>query len=58
MLQKMNEDKDRSDQKVQELEGSLGLAMQSIRHGCQDPNDEYKPAKGRFEDSPDSVNGG
>ena len=31
MLQKRNEDKDRSDQKVRELEGSLGLAMQAIR---------------------------
>ena len=31
MLQKMNEDKDKNDQKVPELEGSLGLAMQSIR---------------------------
>ena len=31
MLQKMNDDKDRSDQIVWELEGSLGLVMQSIR---------------------------
>ena len=31
MLQKINEDKDRSDQKVRALKGSLGLAMQSIR---------------------------
>ena len=28
---KMNEDKDRSDQRVQEMEGSLGLAMHAIR---------------------------
>ena len=31
MLQKLNETKDMSDQKVRELEGSLGLALQSIR---------------------------
>ena len=31
MLQKLNETKDMSDQKVRELEGSLGLVLQSIR---------------------------
>ena len=31
MLQKISDDKDRSDQKVREMEGSLGLAMQAIR---------------------------
>ena len=30
-LNKINDDKDKSDQKVQEMEGSLGLAMQAIR---------------------------
>ena len=28
------------------------------RHGCQNLRDEYKQAKGRFKDSPNSVNGG
>ena len=31
MLLKMNKDKEKSDLKVEELEGSLGLVMQSIR---------------------------
>ena len=31
MLQKLNEAKDMSDQKVRELEGSIGLVLQSIR---------------------------
>ena len=30
-LQKMNKDKDMSDQRVREMEGSLGLAMQALR---------------------------
>ena len=31
VIQKMNKDKDKSDQRVQEMEGSLELAMQTIR---------------------------
>ena len=35
MLQKINNDEDRSDQKVQEMEGSLELSAASYkRHGC------------------------
>ena len=31
MLQRLNDDKDRSDQRSREMEGSLGLALQAIK---------------------------
>ena len=60
MLQKKSEEKDWSDQKVQELEGALGLAMQSIKYmdARIQALHKYKHTKGRSKDSPNSVGGG
>ena len=59
VLQKINDDKDKSDEKVREMEGSLGLAMQAFRDmDAKIQAMSRKPAKSRSEDSSNSVKGG
>ena len=61
MVQKMNNDKNRGDHKVWEMEGSLGLVMQALRDmdaKIQAMSINQPKPKGRSEDSPDSVHGG
>ena len=53
MLQRLNNDGDKSDQRSRELEGSLGLALQAI----QRLEARMKASEGRSKESPSGING-
>ena len=55
MLQKLNDDRDRSDQRSREMEGSLGLALQAIRKLGAEMKEVRKVKQGENQRKPQSY---